>query len=271
MSTFVSRLMKAVSIGLMAACLVTACSDTSEHSDNTQKRDPNLAWKCADGQVSKAFVVPLLDPISNNRPVSDLIYAESRPDGTMDDYESVCLNKDQATALVREGLPKLHADIVAQNVVLDQDQVKVDKVVASFDTKSDQVAKLFNVLRVNCEQRYALPSEYYRYTYVVDASPATIDRIFAAYKTRAAQYLKSDRQPFGIDPRSLPPVLSGPDIPTFGKNATMKGLAERSNDIYGSLWGDAYELYHVDPTYRQLRAGDFPSHTFSNALADECR
>lgn len=259
--------MKAVGIGLMATCLATACSNVSERSDTASKRDQNQAWKCADGQISKAFLMPLLDPISNDRPPSELIYAESRPDGTMDDYESVCLNKDQAVALVREELPKLHAGITAQNAKLDQDQVKVDKVVASFDIKSDQVAKLFNVLRVNCEQRYALPSEYYQYTYITDASPATIDRIFAAYKQRAKLQLSSDWSRFGYG--ELP--LVAPGAQTFGKNATMKGLAERSDDIYGRLWGDAYELYHVDPTYRQLRAGDFPSHTFQKALTDECR
>ncbi len=267
MSTFVSRLMKAVGIGLIATCLVTACSDVSEHSDTTQKRDQNLAWKCADGQVSKAFVMPLLNPMSYDRLPSELVYAESRPDGTMDDYESVCLNKDQVAALVREGLPKLHADITAQNAKLDKDQVKVDQVIASFDTKSDQVAKLFNVLRVNCEQRYALPSEYYQFTYVVDASPATIDRIFAAYKQRAKLYLGSDWTRVGYGE----PPLAGAGATIFGKDATMKGLAERSIDVYGKLWGDAYELYHTDPTYRQLRAGDFPSHTFSQALTDECR
>ena len=274
MRTFVSRSIQAAVVVLATTCLVTACDSVrgfeSSSADNTQKHDYNQAWKCPEGQISEAFLVPLVtDPVTDQGGSSELVFSGNvlGSGNLFEQYEEICLNKEQTASLVRKYLPGLHAGIITQNAKLDQDSVEINRIFASLDAKPDLVAKLFGVIRTVCESGYRLRSEYYNYTYLVDDSSVMIDKIFDAYKVRSKNHLESDQWTYGGD---LGPVLAAPNTATFGKKGDIKGVYSRGGEAYLQIWGDAYELFHTDPTYRQLRAGDFPSRDFDKVYEQEC-
>lgn len=264
MRSYISRLVKAVAIGMAACCLMTACDSVSNDSAEDKSGYGNHVWKCPEGQISKAFLAPMVtESITDSTESSTVRYASSMPGGgRMEDYESVCFDREQAREFTAQHLPQLHADIIEDNASVDQLLAGTSQIIATIKAKTDLVLRLFSAVRYVCEQRYLYPANYH-YTYIVDASNEVIDKIIAAYKERAQLETQNPFARPGV-------ALSGPEAAYFGKKGRVAGLYEQAGDIYIESWGDAYELFHTDTKYRHLRAGDFPTRNFDDMIEQEC-